>query len=1805
MEISDLLKSDMPKKSSIKNMASYKKKETILNQKQIKKSNLTVIFFILFLIVSLSTLGFILSKVHKEEREESKAAIIASRWVEGGIQITNTNVDIYAWEYDMVSDGSGGVIITWADNRSGNNDIYAQRIDSDGNELWDEGGVVICNTPEDQDNHLIVSDDAGGAIISWRDEREGNPSYGDIYAQKINAGGIVQWTNNGVSVGNHTYDDAKLQMLADGQGGAYITWAYGGWWNTYIQRIDTNGNSLWTANGISLEDDNTTPHTYYPQIVTDSSDGVIVVWYGDKNGNMDVFAQRIDLNGNILWTIGGIEVCNHSADQSFNYLRNVVTSDGSGGAIISWIDERGADKDIYAQKINSDGIKQWTSDGVAISTEVNEQLTPQIASDGSGGAFIVWEDWKLNDYSDIYVQRVDSSGIVQWAENGIVVCDATNDQYLYATPSVDTDEPGKIMITWEDYRFDMGDWDRSTIFAQKIDSSGQQVWQNNGFMVTGETTYINWTPGILVTDINTAFLAWLDGRSGTHDDLYIQKLGNIFQIDNLNANLDTEDSLNNNIEVGTYNGLFGTDQAVTLIDSDNNLILSEVLVDMTVDRDWNTVSGDSDVTTGKSVVDNLSSAPGTASTHTLYIPIPTNSTSSSVIICPNATNLSEVTVSCSGAVTKTESDPDTSKETIGSQNYWKVTGLTSTGGVSQFEMGNRCSFDMSLSQADVSFIGENVDDESGKSVSGIGDVNNDGYNDFIIGADGNDDGGSHAGQTYLIFGKESGWSMDTDLSSADASFLGEEIDDASAYTISSAGNVNNDNYDDFLIGAYFNDEGGSEAGQTYLILGKGSGWSMDTDLSNADASFIGENDADVSGIVLSDIGDVNGDNYDDFAIGAPGYAASFPITGKIYIIFGKASGWSSDVDLSTAGASFIGINEGSSSCRAVSGLGDINNDNFDDFAVGCYDDDQVASSAGQTFIILGKSSGWTSGNSIVDEADASFTGEDESDNSGNAVSSVGNVNNDDYSDFIIGAYHDEEGGSYSGQTYLILGKASGWSMSTSLSTADASFLGENPDDYSGISVSGAGDVNNDTYDDFIIGSGNPEEDVAGETYLIMGKASGWSMDTSLSEADASFVGENSTDHSSYSLSGIGDTNDDDYDDFLISAPFNSEGGNRAGQTYIILGCYVEEGDEDGDGDGDGDGDDGDGDGDNGDTCDDDSDCTSDHCTDGYCCDSTCTGTCQSCDYSGHLGECYNHPDNTDPDDECSVSLDICNTSCTRSGSDGFCDGSGACDTDDNTENCPAGTACTRNLCMNITCDSTWRSSLNTGDNNYGSGGSYACQGACDGSNNCDYAVNCTQGDEDGDEEDGEDETDSDDDGMTDECEIENGLDPNDPSDALEDPDGDGLTNLEECNLGTDPNNDDTDDDGIPDGWEVDNGLDPLDPDDGSKNPDSDRCTNYEEYLYDTDPFVSDCGFILPDTGDEEEGTSGIFGRISTFVSDISDSIETQIQTLRANETLVSLSNTIGTPIIILPVLSELAVLTLSTGSSLFVSPVNFLLALIALVKREKKNHWGIIYDKKNNKPIAFATIYLRSEGSVQTKVTDLQGRYSFFSKPGKYSIEVKHTDYQEFKSEVEIDQKNKISIKTDIGLLPKEVNILSRFLISIKEFLSLLFHNYGYFILIIGFYLALFVWIIVPSILNLLIMLSYIPIFIIYHRGKRQYPHNWGRVIDSSTHMPIDGAFVKIFRDSDSGSRLIDTVITDSYGKYGFLLDKPGEYLMLAAAANYSFPSSKNKYPTHFHKSLIKVSIGKDRVLGDNLLLDPVDKTDTKLTKLKSPFGNK
>jgi len=452
------------------------------------------------------------------------------------------------------------------------------------------------------------------------------------------------------------------------------------------------------------------------------------------------------------------------------------------------------------------------------------------------------------------------------------------------------------------------------------------------------------------------------------------------------------------------------------------------------------------------------------------------------------------------------------------------------------------SKNQNLSNIDASFYGEYLYNNSGFSVAGAGDVNGDGYDDILIGAPGiNDGGGSGIGKTYLVFGKESGWNRDINISMANASFIGEYEDDYSGISVAGAGDVNGDGFDDILIGA----PGDGAAGHTYLILGKASGWTKNTSLSKADASFIGDIGGESSGTAVAGAGDVNGDGFDDILIGAYRYSGSHENQGQTYLIFGKASGWAKNISLSKADATFIGTSDFYTTGSSVAGIGDVNGDGYDDILIGTYD-------ANYTYLIFGKASGWAKDTSLF-HADASFVSPRIGSNAGFSIAGVGDVNGDGYDDILIGAYYESIGFPMTGTTYLILGKTSGWSLNTSLANADASFIGEHPDDYSGYSVIGAKDVNGDGYDDFLVGApGADNINNIGKTYLLLGKASGWSMNTSLSKADGSFMGEHAGDFSGSSIAGAGDVNGDGYDDILIGAPYNNDGGGMAGKTYLII-----------------------------------------------------------------------------------------------------------------------------------------------------------------------------------------------------------------------------------------------------------------------------------------------------------------------------------------------------------------------------------------------------------------------------------------------------------------------------------------------------------------------------------------------------------------------------------------------------------------------------------------------------------------------------
>ncbi|NWG28989.1 MAG: T9SS type A sorting domain-containing protein [Ignavibacteriaceae bacterium] len=146
-----------------------------------------------------------------------------------------------------------------------------------------------------------------------------------------------------------------------------------------------------------------------------------------------------------------------------------MVSDGTGGAIIAWDDWRNGvtNIDIYAQRINADGIVQWTANGSDISTIGNIQSGSTIVSDGAGGVIIAWLDQRVSpNITDIYAQRINASGNVQWAEDGIAISTASGDQLA---PVIDSDDGSGAIITWTDSRNGATNWD---IYAQQVSGAG-------------------------------------------------------------------------------------------------------------------------------------------------------------------------------------------------------------------------------------------------------------------------------------------------------------------------------------------------------------------------------------------------------------------------------------------------------------------------------------------------------------------------------------------------------------------------------------------------------------------------------------------------------------------------------------------------------------------------------------------------------------------------------------------------------------------------------------------------------------------------------------------------------------------------------------------------------------------------------------------------------------------------------------------------------------------------------------------------------------------------------------------------------------------------------------------------------------------------------------------------------------------------------------------------------------------------------------------------------------------------------------
>ena len=391
---------------------------------------------------------------------------------------------------------------------------------------WIDSGVMICSVSADQENQSMTVDSVGGALLAWEDNRNGDTNR-DIYVQRIDGNGYVLWGATGAACCQAISSQYYPEIISDGKDGGFVVWQdeRNGNYDIYAQRIGSGGRYLWAEDGIPIC--TAGGKQRHPAIVTDGCNGVIIVWQDFRDGFEDYYAQRIDTSGVILWAENGIRFC---ASGGINIDANVsfplAVSDGSGGAIVVWADRRNEFQFSYAQRINRDGEMLWAENGIRLSSNnTRSEDFYNLAPDGSGGAVFVWriQGELLSSRYDIYAQRVLANGNVAWNPFGVEIC-VSPDWGCYWDKII-LGNDSDIFVVWEDTRTSVG-----KVYAQKLDLSGNVQWAENGIPVCGGSEAQQDYPVVINDSGSGVLISWLDSRTQLTNDIIVQNLsedGNI------------------------------------------------------------------------------------------------------------------------------------------------------------------------------------------------------------------------------------------------------------------------------------------------------------------------------------------------------------------------------------------------------------------------------------------------------------------------------------------------------------------------------------------------------------------------------------------------------------------------------------------------------------------------------------------------------------------------------------------------------------------------------------------------------------------------------------------------------------------------------------------------------------------------------------------------------------------------------------------------------------------------------------------------------------------------------------------------------------------------------------------------------------------------------------------------------------------------------------------------------------------------------------------------------------------------------
>ncbi len=324
-------------------------------------------------------------------------------------------------DLNFTSDSLGNVFVSWSNQYdSTRRDILLQGVDKNGNRLWPEEGLSVCRSIGDQYKIRMAPDEEGGVVLVWLDTRDSTKQYPQLYTQRMNRQGNPVWETNGIPVCDMALNPSSV-VVYPSENGTLCFWKdeRNGVSDIFAQVIGSDGRPQWNLEGVPVCVSSSGTGSFY--VIDGHNNKWGLTWEDNRDSCVRVYASTIDSKGNNLWKFNGIPVSSVTATQTGARM----AQGAQGDYFVSWKDERlNHLGDIYAQRMDSTGNVLWNSGGLTVCNSTNIQEDIGMAEDGWGGFYITWEDFRNftvmpGEIPIGFWQRMDADGNPYWNENGI------------------------------------------------------------------------------------------------------------------------------------------------------------------------------------------------------------------------------------------------------------------------------------------------------------------------------------------------------------------------------------------------------------------------------------------------------------------------------------------------------------------------------------------------------------------------------------------------------------------------------------------------------------------------------------------------------------------------------------------------------------------------------------------------------------------------------------------------------------------------------------------------------------------------------------------------------------------------------------------------------------------------------------------------------------------------------------------------------------------------------------------------------------------------------------------------------------------------------------------------------------------------------------------------------------------------------------------------------------------------------------------------------------------------------------------